>query len=288
MSDWPVGLSTGCFSQTSILDCLEVIRAGGFCMLEICSFPAHLDYHDQDKVKSTAVRMREMGMEAYSFHAPFSAKIDITALDPEQKEHSLREITLAAEAAAILQCRYFVIHPGPEHAYQPPAEELFRRMKNAAGVLAHVATRCNQLGVHCVLENMLPHLLFGHTSNIMWIMGALEGATVGTCLDTGHAYLSGDIYSVTHKLSGHLQMVHVNDNRGSHDDHLPPGLGKIDWRRLLSQLTSSDFRGGMILELAGNRQASQILHEARNARNHLRNIGRLISFERLRSAADEK
>jgi len=25
MSDWPIGLSTGCFSQDSIFDCLEII-----------------------------------------------------------------------------------------------------------------------------------------------------------------------------------------------------------------------------------------------------------------------
>lgn len=278
MSDWPVGLSTGCFSQTNILECLDTVRNGGFCMVEVCSFPAHLDYHDREKVRATADMMHSLGMEAYSFHAPFSSSIDITALDAQQKEHSVTEITLAAEAAAILGCRHFVIHPGPERSYRPPAEELFARMANAAGVLAKVATRCNELGTHCVLENMLPHLLFGHTSNILWIMGALEKARVGTCLDTGHAYLSGDVYSVTHKLSGHLQMIHVNDNNGKFDDHLPPGKGQIEWKRLLGQLSRANFRGGMILELAGNRPAVEILEEARAARNYLRDIGRLLSF----------
>ena len=47
MSDWPVGLSTGCFFQKSIFDCLETISRGGFNIIEICSFPAHLDYHDE-------------------------------------------------------------------------------------------------------------------------------------------------------------------------------------------------------------------------------------------------
>ena len=42
LSDWAVGLSTGCFWQTSIFDCLEDIRNSGFGRIEICSFPAHL------------------------------------------------------------------------------------------------------------------------------------------------------------------------------------------------------------------------------------------------------
>ncbi len=101
MSDWPVGLSTGSFYQTSILDCLEMIRNGGFTMLEVCSFASHLDYHDVDKVKATSKRIKELGMEAYSFHAPFSPDIDITALNRERREFAVQEIIKAAEASAI-------------------------------------------------------------------------------------------------------------------------------------------------------------------------------------------
>src|SRR6185295_11252342 len=72
MSDWAVGLSTGCFWQTSVFECLEDIRNSGFGRIEICSFPAHLDYHDIDRVKRAAQRIDELGLETYSFHAPFS------------------------------------------------------------------------------------------------------------------------------------------------------------------------------------------------------------------------
>ena len=81
MSDWPVGLSTGCFYHTNILDCLETIHNSGFSMIEVCSFPAHLDYHDSTRVREAARRIDELGMEPYSFHAPFADHIDITALD---------------------------------------------------------------------------------------------------------------------------------------------------------------------------------------------------------------
>jgi hypothetical protein len=64
MSDWPVGLSTGCFSQDSIFHCLETISRGGFNIIEICSFPAHLNYHDADTVACAARRIEELGMEA--------------------------------------------------------------------------------------------------------------------------------------------------------------------------------------------------------------------------------
>jgi len=278
MSDWAVGLSTGCFYQQSIFDCLEPLCHGGFSLIEVCSFPAHLDYHDQDAVRRAAKRIEELGMEAYSFHAPFADHLDITALNADQRNEAATEILRAAEAAAMLQVRYFVIHPGPEHSHQPPCEERVQRMHNAAVALSRIARRCHELGIGFVLENKLPHLLFGSTSDILWIMGAMDTVEIGACLDTGHAHLSGDLYSVMHKLSGHLQMIHANDNSGKFDDHWPPGDGQIDWLRLLEELSETGFHGAFILELAGNRAIDAILADARRARRYLREISRRLSL----------
>lgn len=278
MSDWPVGLSTGCFYQQSIFDCLEIIRNGGFRMIEVCTFPAHLDYHDQGAVARARTCLEDLGMEAYSLHAPLADHIDIASLDYGQREAALREIFLAAEAAATLQARYFVIHPGPEHSTRPSADELFRRMDIASSTLNRIAEHCRHLGIGCVLENKLPHLIFGSTREILWIMGGMRNLNIGTCLDTGHAYLSGDIYDVMHKLSSHLQMIHANDNRGHYDDHLPPGQGMIDWRKFLAELSGTGFHGGLILELAGNRSAHEILADARRAARYLREIARGLAL----------
>jgi sugar phosphate isomerase/epimerase len=280
MNDWQVGLSTGCFYQKSIFDCLELVRQSGFSMIEICSFPAHLDYHDLDAVRRAARQIEELGMEAYSFHAPFAPHIDISALEADRRGVALKEIMMAAEAAAILQVRYFVIHPGPEQEEKSdlPCVERFQRMQNAANVLDQVALHCRKLGIGCVLENKLPHLLFGNTSDILWILGAMKSINVGTCLDTGHAYLSGDLDNVVHKLSGHLQMIHANDNDRSYDDHKPPGEGKIDWKRLLTELSQIEFHGGLILELSGNQASDIVLAGARRARRYLREISRQLAL----------
>jgi len=280
MNDWPVGLSTGSFYRKSIFDCLEPIRHSGFSILEICSFPAHLDYHDPGAVRRAAERIDALGLEAYSFHAPFADHIDITSLNHEQRNVALQEILKAAEAAAILQVRYFVIHPGPEHEQTPHLScvERFQRMQNAANTLNQVAQRCRELGIGCVLENKLPHLLFGGTSDILWILGAMSAINVGTCLDTGHAFLSGDLYNVMHKLSGHLQMIHANDNSGNYDHHKPPGEGNIDWNRLLTELSQIEFHGGFILELSGNKEPEIVLAEARRARRYLREISRQLAL----------
>lgn len=278
MSDWAVGLSTGCFYQRNILECLELIRESGFSMIEVCSSPSHLDYHDLEKVRQASRRIAALGMTAYSFHAPFADHIDISALDARQRDWALKEILQAAEAAAALHVCYFVIHPGPEHATVPPSHERLQRMENVVETLDRVARRCHELGIACVLENKLPHLLFGNTSDILWILDALNGIEVGACLDTGHAYLSGEIHNLLRKLIGHVKMIHAHDNRGHRDDHLPPGDGLVDWRSLLQQLISARFQGAFILEMAGTPDADLTMANARRGRSFIREISRQLAL----------
>lgn len=278
MTDWPIGLSTGCFYHQNILDCLPLIRESGFSTIEVCSSPTHLDYHDPAMVRRAADRLHELGMEAYSFHAPFADNIDIASSDEAQRNAALAQVLQAAETAAILRVHYFVIHPGPEHPAATAGEEQFARMHNVVTTLNEVAHRCRELGIMCILENKLPHLLFGNTSDILWILDAINTVEVGACLDTGHAFLSGDMQSLVKKLRGHLKMVHVHDNGGAQDDHLPPGDGRIDWENLLHELVQIEFHGALILEMAGEADPTVTMAKVRRGRQYLRKLSRRIAL----------
>jgi sugar phosphate isomerase/epimerase len=270
MSDWPCGISTGCFYRTDILDALPIVRNGGFTLIEVCSFPAHLDYHDPVHVQEAADLMKSLGIVANSFHAPFAEVIDISSLNPSHRESSVRQVFVACNAAHALGARYVVLHPGPEKEGKPRPEDWYHRMVCATASLNEVAHHCRDLGLVLLLENMLPHLMFGHTSDMLYLLGAIRETNVGTCLDTGHAFLSGDLRTVIHKLSGHLRMLHVNDNLGDRDQHLPPGEGAIDWISLMRQLRQWRFLGPLILELADSGESpDRIMERARQARTYL-------------------
>lgn len=279
MTSWPIGLSTGCFYHQSILECLPLIRESGFSMIEVCSSPEHLDFHDLNSVQRAAERINELGMEAYSLHAPFAPRIDIASSDDGQRAASVSEILKAAEAAAHLRVHYFVIHPGPENPAVVAPEEQLPRMKHVVESLNQVARRCRELGIMCVLENKLPHLLFGNTSDILWILDGVTTAEVGVCLDTGHAFLAGDLHKLIHKLSGHLRMIHAHDNTGANDSHFPPGNGRIDWKQLMGDLIGIRFRGALVLEMAGNTDPVVTMTNARRGRTFLRQVARELALQ---------
>lgn len=126
-----------------------------------------------------------------------------------------------------------------------------------------------------LLENMLPHLLFGHVSDMMYLLGRIHTGTVGTCLNTGHAHLAGEMGIVIQKLSGHLKMVHVNDNHGDRDAHLVPRDGGIDWPRVVAELRRNGFQGMLVLELSAgeNESIETVLARAVRARECMERLG---------------
>jgi sugar phosphate isomerase/epimerase len=79
---------------------------------------------------------------------------------------------------------------------------------------------------------------------------------------------------VIQKLSGHLKLVHINDNCGDWDAHLPPGEGTIDWPLIIHELRRNDFHGVLVLELYGGGKESNelILARAIRAREFLNRL----------------
>ena len=181
----------------------------------------------------------------------------------------------AAEAAAILETKYFVVHPGPEKTAFSEHERI-SRLQNAVGALDQIRHRCNSLGVELVLENMLPHLFAGRTENLIWIMKALTTADVGICLDTGHAQLGCNLPEIMALSAACLRLVHANDNHGTWDDHFSPGDGKIDWSEVMRQLLDIRYDGALIVEVANFDDRRSTLKQASRGREHLRQIGRTL------------
>jgi len=271
MNNWPVGLSTGCFYRRGLFEVLPDIAASGISVIEICSYPAHLNFTDPKEVTAAAEAIRGHGLTPFSFHAPFAKGLDISAPDPGQREDSVQRMLTAVEAAGVLGVQCLVIHPGPEIEGKAPAVEHRQRLQHAAQSLGRIARAGAERGVQLVLENMLAHLRLGSTADLLWLMDRLKPWQPGFCLDTGHAHLAGNLAEMTALLPQQLRMVHAADNHGVRDEHLAPGQGGIDWPRLIAHLQAVPFAGTWILELAGDGQTrpTDLLAEALGARQLL-------------------
>ena len=68
--------------------------------------------------------------------------------------------------------------------------------------------------------------------------------------DIAHAYLSdGGISHFMKNLSKKIRHLHLSDNWGRDDQHLPLGAGKIDWKSDIREIHNTGYRGGITLEI---------------------------------------
>ena len=274
MDAWPVSLSTGCFYQLNILSCLKTIKDGGFDSIEVCSTLSYLDYHNSAAVRRVHLCIRELGMKACSFHAPFADQIDISSPSDPVRENALAEICRAAEAAARLEATYFVIHPGPERESSEDRQLHTDRLKHTTQGLFKIAAYCRRLGVCCVLENKLPHLVFAKIDDLVFILDATAASNIGICLDTGHAHVARALERMVDLLAPFLCLLHAHDNRAHADEHLPPGEGGIDWMRLACGLKAAHFNGLVILELSSSGNNWETMERAKRGKEFLRDTFR--------------
>lgn len=246
---WPIGLSTGVYYAEPLLEVIPHLHALGLPLLEVCSFPAHFDYHDRDLARRARRAIEGRGMAVHSLHAPFSHQVDITLLENAARRHAVDEIKRAAEALAELGGRVLVIHPGGEIG--PDADRIMERLHRSADSLVELQAHCARLGLTLALEDMLPHLLAGETGDLLWLAQQLPAERVGWCLDTGHSFLARELVQRVELFGPRLVLLHLNDNHGTYDDHLPPGEGAIHWPEVVASLRQVAFAGVLMLEVAG-------------------------------------
>jgi sugar phosphate isomerase/epimerase len=69
-------------------------------------------------------------------------------------------------------------------------------------------------------------------------------------LDTGHANLNGiSMVRLIKRLGRRLGSLHISDNQGDKDGHLPPGQGSINFKLIFNALNNIRFYGTVILEI---------------------------------------
>ncbi len=82
------------------------------------------------------------------------------------------------------------------------------------------------------------------------VAAAEKAPAAVACLDTGHAFCSGQDPANFARVLGkeRLQALHVHDNDGTGDAHTLPYLGKTDWKAFKASLSDIDYTGDITLE----------------------------------------
>ncbi|MDI9569330.1 MAG: sugar phosphate isomerase/epimerase family protein [Pseudomonadota bacterium] len=218
------------------------------------SFNFHtLDIFREKDYLRMAAPLREAGLRV-TFHAPF---MDLRpgALDPWIRDASRRRIEQAIQVATYFQPAAIVCHPSFDDRYYVSSEDQW--LENSVQTWRQLLAAAP---VRLVLENVYER----GPRQLRRLLAALDTPQCGFCFDTGHfqVFSQAPLADWLETLHPYLRHVHLHDNNGDVDAHLPMGEGKFPFADLFE-----------FLEKKGCRPIFAI--EAHNERNLLRSLENL-------------
>lgn len=182
----------------------------------------------------------------FSIHAPY-ADTNLSADDDLIREWILKRIRASIRFASELEAKNLIIHPGWTTATEP-----FMRGRSwdlNIRSLRWLQKYSGEYGVECLLENVpnpTPYLLV--TVDDFRLFDEEMTPPLNYCMDLGHAHLQGEIFDFINSFGSKIKHVHVSDNEGILDQHLPIGEGTVDWESAISALRKSGFDGWVVVE----------------------------------------
>lgn len=230
---------------------IRMLEENGFDAIDFTLNTFHALYGDDWRRQTELVRkaLDDSHITAVSAHLPFQGP----KKQPSEEVLHLRVID-AIEMAGILGVKRAVLHPLGERDEVATAEtRAFWREKNLAYYSTYLPF-AEKAGIKLVTENMRDplHLQGKHryASCADELIEFADPLGLEVCWDFGHAHGAGLDHETELKKLGHrLTMLHVNDNCGTEDDHVPPYFGTADWKSAIRGLRAIGYRGHFNFEL---------------------------------------
>jgi sugar phosphate isomerase/epimerase len=180
---------------------------------------------------------------AVTVHAPFH-DLNPGALDPQVAALTHLRFEQSLDAAASLNARLLVLHPGFDRWRYQGQEPLWLEASLAfwPPVVAQAASQ------NCLLalENIFDH----QPEPLALLLDELDSPWLGHCFDVGHWRLFSrtPLAEWFQRLGRRILHLHLHDNHGGADEHLPVGKGTIDFGELFRLVKTLPHRPSMTCE----------------------------------------
>ncbi|MDW7733211.1 MAG: sugar phosphate isomerase/epimerase [Methanolobus sp.] len=204
--------------------------------------------------------IKETTILKLSMHLPFS-DLNLASLNAGIHDEVMRQMKYYLHMASGL-VEVAVLHPG---YLSPYGSRLPERSWQTS--IASIQTLCDlaaDMGITIAVENMPDHpKIFGkYPDEMLDILEQTDRKNVGMTLDVGHANTMGLLDEFVEKCKGKLSHMHIHDNHGEYDEHLPLGQGNIDWKKLMDSL--SGYKGLMVTEMGDLEEGRQCIEYLKN------------------------
>lgn len=185
-----------------------------------------------------------VGVRVLSMHSPFSEPTALEHPDRAKRLATVDRIRRCLQFCSMHGVGRVVVHPSTRATSDPQAiRDNLRRTFDDLVPAAEAA------GVTLCLENMPPYHAFGSAAEeVLSILRHYEHPRLRAVFDSGHAHMAGAAVEIFDAMRPYIAHVHLHDNNGDRDLHLPPGYGSLPWPELMPRLLQLRLDGPLFIE----------------------------------------
>ncbi len=237
---------------------LAQVAENGFTALEIFCSQAHFDYSSKQEIEAIKGMLEHQKLQLASLHAPTSKDasamresgipLSVCEVERVRRIEAMDEFKRAIDVAEELAFPRMVVHMGGSRETADP-----RKRDAAFSTLEHLVLHAKHVGVTLCVENTLSEL--GQPEYLRAFVDETRLTGLRFNFDIGHAHLSDGeeaerIAKAFEPMRELVASVHLHDNHGEKDEHLPPYDGSIDWQNAISVLNTAPEKNlAIVLEL---------------------------------------
>ena len=201
-----------------------------------------LEKLDFEQLGDCATQLQEQGLGT-TLHAPF------TGFNPGSSKKRTRNASMkiadqSLHLAEKLRARRIVFHPGL--TYGADGKKLDLWLQNNLSFWPEFLARAADFNCTICIEN-----IYETTPDIFVnLLSAINSPQMGHVFDIGHwnMFATGKILDWLNTTAPYLKHLHLHDNHGEGDEHLPIGQGYIPFSTLFKWLKTTDISPTITLE----------------------------------------
>ncbi len=227
---------------------IRLIKEAGFDGIDYSFYYKDADEYLGDdymeRAKKTKALLEKYDLICNQTHAPFDfefgEEMDVSNF------HYLRYVR-SMEYAAYIGAKHIVIHG----VRVPTGSGTDWSLEYNYKFFKSLEPYAKKFGIKIALENVSGSFSTPLLHNEMH--RRLNDPIYITCIDLGHAQLWGGRFVKTEDfldsvIPEKLLALHIQDNDAKSDQHIIPGLGVIDWDKVMMSLAKADYQGDLTFE----------------------------------------
>jgi sugar phosphate isomerase/epimerase len=234
-------------SRKLTAELLGQIAEAGFQGVEIFGARSHFEYAIKTEVRAIAGALEAHRLQLVSLHAPTGrdmsatresgTPLSICEVERVRRIEAMDELKRVIDVADDLPYSRLVLHMGGSRETADP-----RKRDAAFSTLEHLVLHAHHAGVTICVENTTSEM--GGPAYLRTFVDETRLTGLRFNFDIGHAHLAElpeqeRIEKSFAPLRELVASVHLHDNHGDKDEHLPPYEGSIDWPAAIKVLQSA-------------------------------------------------